>query len=162
MLGNYFVLRHLKNVIFNRLMLWYCMFNTEIERITCCGCKVLYNKLAMCGCWPQAYELRNCQIALSPIPKKLNTCSHYIVPYPLSTCCLRKIRWPSAITWLTVLFRCELISDLVICKHRKGYGHTWHWMLYWDQQATAQTHMLSSIPSVHVIIWLVLFSTLNY
>ena len=34
----------------------------------------------------------------------------------------------SAITRLTDNFKCDLMSDLVICKHRKEYGHTQHWM----------------------------------
>ena len=29
---------------------------------------------------------------------------------------------------LTTHYICGLISDLVICKHREEYGHTWHWM----------------------------------
>ena len=39
---------------------------------------------------------------------------------------LRKIKWSSAITRLTAHFVCGLMSDLVICKRWKGYGHTWH------------------------------------
>ena len=31
-------------------------------------------------------------------------------------------------TRLTAHFMCGLMSDLVICKFRKKYSHTWHWM----------------------------------
>ena len=37
---------------------------------------------------------------------------------------LKKIKWPSAITMLTTHFMCGLMSDLVICKHRKENSHT--------------------------------------
>ena len=36
---------------------------------------------------------------------------------------LRDMKWPSATTRLTTQFTSGLISDLVICKHRKEYGH---------------------------------------
>ena len=33
-------------------------------------------------------------------------------------------KWPFAITRLTAHCTCGLMSDLVICKHRKEYSHT--------------------------------------
>ena len=48
---------------------------------------------------------------------------------------LTKFKWLSAVTSLlsagwqpTVRAVFGLMSDLVICKHRNEYGHTWHWM----------------------------------
>ena len=35
---------------------------------------------------------------------------------------------PSAITSLTAHFTCGVMSDLMICKHTKDYGHTSHQM----------------------------------
>ena len=43
----------------------------------------------------------------------------YIVP----TQTFEEYRWPSAVTELIAHFICHLI-----CKHRKEYGHTWHYL----------------------------------
>ena len=51
---------------------------------------------------------------------------------------LRKIKWPPAITRLTVHFTCGLMSDLLISKHRKKYGHTWHWVSLLRPGVTSQ------------------------
>ena len=45
-------------------------------------------------------------------------------PYPHKS----QRKWISAITRLTVHYTCDLMSDVVICKHRIECGHTWHWL----------------------------------
>ena len=68
----------------------------------------------------------------SPIPSH---CASIVVtstlrvnnePITYSHKTLREINWPSAVTGHTSHVMRGLVFDLVICKHKKEYGHTWH------------------------------------
>ena len=51
--------------------------------------------------------------------------SEYVNPYIPTQTTEEDYKWPSAKTRLTTHVICGLMSDLVNCKHRKEYGHTW-------------------------------------
>ena len=79
-----------------------------------------------------------------------------------------EVKWPSAISRLAALYICGLMSGLVICKDRKEYGHTWHWMSYLRPGVIKQHKLLTSlwgfkhivlfrsicIKQIHILQWL--------
>ena len=52
----------------------------------------------------------------------------YVNPYITHTNPWGRLKWSYGIIRLTAYFMCGLMSDLVLCKFRKRYGHTWHRM----------------------------------
>ena len=77
---------------------------------------------------------------------KVSMLTHTYPPKPLRT-----LKRPSAITSLTDQFTCGLMSDLVICKHIKEYGHTWHQMSLMRPGVIAQhkLHLLLLVWTFH-------------
>ena len=64
---------------------------------------------------------------------------------------LRKINWSSAITKLTAHTTSGMMSDLVICEHRKGYGNTWCWMSLLRPSVIKQQNSNPVHKMVHLI-----------
>ena len=52
-------------------------------------------------------------------------CNPYIPTQPWG-----RLKWPSTIPWLAAHFTRGLMPDVEICKHRKEYGHAWHWISF--------------------------------
>ena len=69
---------------------------------------------------------------------------------------LRKIWVPicNHYTRLTINFTYDLMPELVTCKHRTEYGHTWHWMS-WLRLGVLKQHVLTNSP---VQVWRKLFT----